>query len=124
MTGRRSWRPASTATRRSRSRSRSSLRRYARRWGAPQRGILREGDASPPPDAGGSGEVIDRRTFLFAAAGGLLSAPLAAEAQQPGRVWRIGLFHVGTDHVPPSLDPLKDTLKALGYEDGKNLRLD
>ena len=68
--------------------------------------------------------MIDRRTFLLAAAGGLLAAPLAAEAQQPRRVWRIGVFHVGTDHVPPSLDPLKDTLKALGYEDGKNLRLD
>jgi putative ABC transport system substrate-binding protein len=52
-----------------------------------------------------------------------VAAPLVA-AQQPPRVWRIGLFHVGLDHVPPSLDPLRETLKALGYEEGKNLRLD
>ena len=54
----------------------------------------------------------------------LLAAPLAADAQQTQRVYRIGLFHVGLDHVPPSLENLKKTLRALGYEDGKNLRLD
>ncbi len=55
---------------------------------------------------------------------GLLLAPLAAEAQQAGKVWRIGLFHVGLDHVPPSLDGLREGLKALGYEEGKNIQLD
>ena len=50
--------------------------------------------------------------------------PLAAEAQPAARVYRIGLFHVGLDHVPPSLDGLKEGLAKLGYEDGKNLRLD
>jgi ABC-type uncharacterized transport system substrate-binding protein len=54
----------------------------------------------------------------------LLAAPLAAHAQQTQRVYRIGLFHVGLDHVPPSLENLKKTLHALGYEEGKNLRLD
>ncbi len=54
----------------------------------------------------------------------ILAAPLPAEAQQPAKVWRIGLFHVGLDHVPPSLEGLRDGLKALGYEEGKNLRLD
>jgi putative ABC transport system substrate-binding protein len=47
-----------------------------------------------------------------------------AEAQQPKKVWRIGLFHVGLDHVPPSLEPLRGELKKLGYEEGKNIRLD
>jgi ABC-type uncharacterized transport system substrate-binding protein len=46
------------------------------------------------------------------------------DAQQPTRVWRIGLFHVGLDHVPPSLEPLKEGLKGLGYVEGKNIRLD
>ena len=45
-------------------------------------------------------------------------------AQQPNKVWRIGLFHVGLDHVPPSLDPLRQELRKLGYEEGKNLQLD
>ena len=67
---------------------------------------------------------MDRRAFLGTLAGGLLAAPLAADAQPDGKVWRIGLFHVGLDHVPPSLDGLREGLKARGYEDGKNLRLD
>jgi putative ABC transport system substrate-binding protein len=55
---------------------------------------------------------------------GLLVAPRTAEAQQPAKVWRIGIFHVGLDHVPPSIGGLREGLKALGYEDGKNIRLD
>jgi putative ABC transport system substrate-binding protein len=31
---------------------------------------------------------------------------------------------VDLDHVPPSLDGLREGLKALGYEEGKNLQLD
>jgi len=33
---------------------------------------------------------MDRRAFLGTMAGGLLAAPLAAEAQQAGKVWRLG----------------------------------
>jgi putative ABC transport system substrate-binding protein len=50
--------------------------------------------------------------------------PSASSAQPGEKVWRIGLFHVGLDHIPPSLSPLRDALKALGYEEGKNLHLD
>ncbi len=32
-----------------------------------------------------------------------LFAPLAAEAQQAAKVYRIALFHVGLGHVPPAL---------------------
>jgi len=39
-------------------------------------------------------------------------------------VWRIGLFHVGLDHVPSSLEPLRETLKTLGYEEGKTVQFD
>jgi putative ABC transport system substrate-binding protein len=66
---------------------------------------------------------MDRRTFILAGVA-TLAAPLIAEAQPPAKVYRIALFHVGLDHVPPSLDGLRDGLKALGYEEGKNLRLD
>src|SRR5262249_53733039 len=51
-------------------------------------------------------------------------APGWTTAQQPRKVWRIGLFHVGLDHVPPALDTLRQELKALGYEEGQNLLLD
>ena len=55
---------------------------------------------------------------------GVLVAPLEADTQQPGKVYRIGLFHVGLDHVPPSLITLRESLKGLGYEEGKNIGLD
>jgi putative tryptophan/tyrosine transport system substrate-binding protein len=66
---------------------------------------------------------VDRRAFISSITVGLLAAPLAAEAQ-PARVYRIGVFHVGLDHVPPSLDTLREGLRVLGYEEGRNLRLD
>jgi putative ABC transport system substrate-binding protein len=53
----------------------------------------------------------------------LLAAPLAAEAQPAGRAYRIGVFHVG-DHIPPGLQTLRDSLEALGYEEGKNIQID
>ena len=31
---------------------------------------------------------------------------------------------MGLDHVPPSLAGLREGLKALGYEEGKNIRMD
>jgi putative ABC transport system substrate-binding protein len=55
---------------------------------------------------------------------GLLWMLLSASAQPPKKVWRLGLFHVGLDHVPPSRDGLRDGLKALGYEEGKTIHLD
>ena len=36
----------------------------------------------------------------------VLLLPLDLAAQT--KVWRIGLFHVGLDHVPPSLEPLRE----------------
>ena len=35
--------------------------------------------------------MINRRTFLYGLTLGTLSAPLAAEAQEAAKVWRIGL---------------------------------
>jgi putative ABC transport system substrate-binding protein len=47
-----------------------------------------------------------------------------AHAQQANKVWRIGIFHVGLDHVPPSLEDLRQKLKTFGYEEGKNLHVE
>jgi putative ABC transport system substrate-binding protein len=54
----------------------------------------------------------------------LLPSVSFVKAQQPTRIWRVGLFHVGLDHVPPSLEPLRQELRKLGYEEGKNIQLD
>lgn len=68
--------------------------------------------------------MTTRRGFVIGLALAALSAPGHARAQQAGKVWRLGLFHVGLDHVPPGLAGLRDGLKALGYEPGKNIQLD
>lgn len=49
--------------------------------------------------------------FLAAACGG----SSGVESANTSKVFRVGLFHVGVDHVPPSLPPLVDALKDLGY---------
>jgi hypothetical protein len=67
---------------------------------------------------------MDRRRFLLASLTGAVAAPLAAGAQHAEKIWRIGLSHVGLDHVPPSLEGLREGLTALGYEEGKNIHLD
>jgi len=40
------------------------------------------------------------------------------------KIPRIGLFHVGLDHDPPGLAPLRESLRRMGYEEGRNIRLD
>jgi ABC-type uncharacterized transport system substrate-binding protein len=72
-----------------------------------------------------SGEKHMNKKISFLALSALLLAhSVPVEAQQVKKVWRIGIFHVGLDHVPPSLEPLRQQLKALGYEEGKNLLVD
>ena len=80
---------------------------------------------------------MERRRFVLTSLAGVFASPYAAEGQQTGKVYRIGLFHVGLDHVPASLDGLRAGLNALGYNvgtaavpkvstviEGPNIRLD
>jgi ABC-type uncharacterized transport system substrate-binding protein len=70
---------------------------------------------------------MDRRAFLGVVAGGLLTAPLAAEAQQAGKVWRIGYLTSGFKEVPgtnPGLAPFSQSLRELGYVEGRNVTLE
>ena len=65
---------------------------------------------------------MDRRTFLGTLASGLLAAPLAAEGQQVGRVWRIGFLGAATPSVWASrVEGLRGGLRDLGYVEGKNI---
>jgi len=63
---------------------------------------------------------MDRRAFIGTLAGGLLAAPLAVEAQQAGKVYRIGLLSGGSAAVPDLLRLSEDRLRALGYIEGQN----
>jgi ABC-type uncharacterized transport system, periplasmic component len=64
--------------------------------------------------------VIDRRSFIGTLTGGLLAAPLAAEAQQ-GKVYRLAIVYpVGP--VEKITEPvLLPELRRLGYIEGQNL---
>jgi putative ABC transport system substrate-binding protein len=66
---------------------------------------------------------MDRRAFVSSVTLALLTAPLASEAQVAGKVYRIGVFHVG-DHTPPGLQTFRDGLRAVGYEERRNLQID
>ena len=65
---------------------------------------------------------MDRRAFISTLTGGLLAAPLAAEGQQVGRVWRIGFLGAATPSVWASrVEGLRGGLRDLGYVEGKNI---
>ena len=61
-----------------------------------------------------------RRAFLGAVTGGLLVAPLAGEAQQAGKVYRIGFLRAGQ---PPEsyLEGFQQGLRERGYVTGQNV---
>ena len=64
---------------------------------------------------------MDRRAVLGALAGSLLAAPLAAEAQQADRVWRVGFLNVVASAM---IDEFRQGLGDLGYVEGRNLRIE
>jgi putative tryptophan/tyrosine transport system substrate-binding protein len=65
---------------------------------------------------------MDRRAFLGTLAGGLLAAPLAAEAQQADRVARIGfLFASPGSPNAPTVVAFREGLRDLGWLEGRNL---
>jgi len=53
-----------------------------------------------------------------------LAVPLLAGGREKEKVWRLGLVHVGLDHIPGTLEPFRKELTALGYHEGKNIRSD
>ena len=64
---------------------------------------------------------MDRRMFIGGAAGGLLAWPLAADAQQPGKVPVVGVLYSGSGPPGPILNNARQGLRDLGYVDGKNI---
>ena len=66
--------------------------------------------------------MIDRRSFISMVTLSFLGAPLAAEAQPGGKVWRIGVLANG--HAPPLEDAFRQGLQERGYVEGRNLVLE
>jgi len=64
---------------------------------------------------------MDRRAFISRTVLGLLGAPLVAEAQRAGKVWRIGVL--GNENSAP-WEGLRQGLRDLGYVDGRNVTIE
>ena len=61
---------------------------------------------------------MERRAFITGAGAVLLAAPLAVEAQQRGKVWRIGVLSTADG---PHWEAFRQGLRALGYVEGRNM---
>src|SRR5262249_36968041 len=70
--------------------------------------------------------VMDRRAFITMVAGSILAAPLAAEAQLAGRVYRVGIL--GESAEDPSEARLwqafRSGLKERGWIEGNNILIE
>jgi len=70
---------------------------------------------------------MDRRVFLRALSGGLLAAPLAAEAQKREKKARVGILNLGSAPSPEELAQSVATnefwlsMRQLGWVDGQNM---
>ena len=71
--------------------------------------------------------MISRRTFVASITGGLLTAPLAAEAQQAQRQRQIGVLmgYAETDpNAQANVAAFRESLQKLGWAEGRNIRID
>jgi putative tryptophan/tyrosine transport system substrate-binding protein len=65
---------------------------------------------------------MDRRTFIGRIAAGFLVAPVAARAQQVGKVYRVGILEtIPAAQNSANLGALRNGLRDLGYVEGQNL---
>ena len=67
--------------------------------------------------------MILRRKFITLL-GGAVAWPLAARAQQGGRVRRVGVLVAGVESGNPLVPAFIQALAGLGWTDGRNLRMD
>jgi putative tryptophan/tyrosine transport system substrate-binding protein len=67
---------------------------------------------------------VDRRRFLLTSLASVVTVPLAAEAQQAGRIWRLGMLVPAArpdPSVASSVNLVPMALHTLGYIEGQNL---
>jgi putative ABC transport system substrate-binding protein len=69
---------------------------------------------------------VDRREFVTGVAVALFAAPLAAQAQQAGKVARIGVLVVSEQEslTEPNVKAFRQGLRDLGYVEGQNIAVE
>jgi putative tryptophan/tyrosine transport system substrate-binding protein len=68
---------------------------------------------------------LKRREFITLLGGGAAAAwPLAARAQQPARIPRLGVLLLSTPQADPQMETARRALRDLGYLEGQSLALD
>ena len=65
---------------------------------------------------------LGRRQFITLL-GGAAAWPLAARAQQAGKIWRLGLLQPGAP-PEPLVDAIRARLRELGYVEGRDLTVE
>jgi putative ABC transport system substrate-binding protein len=69
--------------------------------------------------------MMDRRTFIGTAAGGLVAARLDAAVEPGGKVYRIGWLAFGaTPSGPDPIDAFRRPLSELGWIEGQNIAIE
>ena len=66
--------------------------------------------------------MMTRRAFLMAVGAGIAAAPLAADAQPVGRVWRIGVLQPG--EAVRYMEGFSSGLAELGWVEGQNVAIE
>jgi putative tryptophan/tyrosine transport system substrate-binding protein len=67
---------------------------------------------------------MDRRAFIGSLAGGLLAAPLAAEAQEAGKVPRVGILSLADSAQERAGGAFREGLRELGYVEGQTIAIE
>jgi len=68
---------------------------------------------------------MERRTFMAMLTGGLLAAPLAAEAQQASGLRRIGYLGISSPSMEPHyVEAFRQQLRTVGYIEGQHIAIE
>jgi len=65
--------------------------------------------------------MMQRRGFITLLGGAAAAWAITARAQQPGRLWRIGVLSLGQDES--ATRPFLQGLQSLGYVEGRNVAI-
>ncbi len=67
---------------------------------------------------------MDRRTFIASMVGSVLPVPPAAQAQQAGKVYRVGFLWDSPAVFPDAIEAFRRGLRDLGWVEGQNIAIE